>query len=238
MLDGRRRGSTPPASRTGSSSSPARAEAAGITAFVVERGTPGFTTREYRNKHGWRPSSVGELHFDRLPRAATRRCSASPATATASRSSSVGYGRLQVAARHCGGIRACLDESVAWANERELYGQPIARVPADPDQDRRHAARARHQPLPHLPLRAAARRGRDGPRGGLDGEGLHRRGADALRPRRGSDPGRARHRRGVARRAPVQGRQGVRDRRGRQRGAAHADRRVRAGIRTAARTGT
>ena len=40
---------------------------------------------------------------------------------------SVGYGRLQVAARHCGGIRACLDESVAWANSRELYGEPIAR---------------------------------------------------------------------------------------------------------------
>jgi alkylation response protein AidB-like acyl-CoA dehydrogenase len=76
----------------------------GISAFVVERGTPGFTTSEYRNKHGWRPSSVGELTFDRceLP------------------------DEVQVAARHCGGIRACLDASVEWANHRELYGRPIA----------------------------------------------------------------------------------------------------------------
>jgi glutaryl-CoA dehydrogenase (non-decarboxylating) len=97
----------------------------GISAFVVERGTPGFTTREYRNKHAWRPSSVGELTFDRclLPDDALV---GEPGRGYRVAMASVGYGRLQVAARHCGGIRACLDASVEWANHRELYGRPIA----------------------------------------------------------------------------------------------------------------
>jgi alkylation response protein AidB-like acyl-CoA dehydrogenase len=97
----------------------------GITAFVIDRGTTGFTTRVYANKQGWRPSSVGELHFERclVPDQALV---GEPGRGYRVAMSSVGYGRLQVAARHCGGIRACLDESVQWANERELYGRPIA----------------------------------------------------------------------------------------------------------------
>jgi glutaryl-CoA dehydrogenase (non-decarboxylating) len=97
----------------------------GISAFVVDRGMPGFATREYRNKHGWRPSSVGELAFDHceLPEEALV---GEPGRGYRVAMSSVGYGRLQVAARHCGGIRACLDASVEWANRREHYGRPIA----------------------------------------------------------------------------------------------------------------
>jgi alkylation response protein AidB-like acyl-CoA dehydrogenase len=97
----------------------------GITAFVVERGTPGFTTHPYRNKHGWRPSSVGELHFARCE-LADDALVGEPGNGYRVALSAVGYGRLQVAARHCGGIWACLDESVSWAKRRELYGHPIA----------------------------------------------------------------------------------------------------------------
>jgi alkylation response protein AidB-like acyl-CoA dehydrogenase len=97
----------------------------GITAFIVERGTPGFTTREYRNKQCWRVSSVGELHFKEcfLPADALV---GEPGKGYRVALSSVGYGRLMVAARHCGGIRACLDESVEWAKKRKLYGRTIA----------------------------------------------------------------------------------------------------------------
>jgi hypothetical protein len=97
----------------------------GITAFVVERDTPGFATTVYRNKHGWRPSPVGQLDFADCfvsDEALVGEVGRGYRVALAS----VGYGRLQVAARHCGGIRACLDESVSWARERELYGHPIA----------------------------------------------------------------------------------------------------------------
>jgi alkylation response protein AidB-like acyl-CoA dehydrogenase len=97
----------------------------GISAFIVERGTPGFETHEYRNKLGWRCSSVGGMTFERchLPDdALVGELDKGYRVAM----SSVGYGRLQVAARHCGGIRAALDASVEWAKARELYGQPIA----------------------------------------------------------------------------------------------------------------
>jgi alkylation response protein AidB-like acyl-CoA dehydrogenase len=97
----------------------------GITGFVIERGTRGFTTREYRNKHGWRPSSVGELHLSECF-VSDEALLGEPGNGYRVALSSVGYGRLQVAARHCGGIRACLDESVTWAKRRRLYGKPIA----------------------------------------------------------------------------------------------------------------
>src|SRR6201999_4406453 len=76
----------------------ARAEE-GITGFVVERTTPGFTTREYRNKHGWRPSSVGELHFTECF-VGDDALLGEPGNGYRVALSSVGYGRLQVAARH------------------------------------------------------------------------------------------------------------------------------------------
>jgi len=97
----------------------------GICAFIVERGTPGFTTHEFRNKLAWRVSPVGGLKFVDcfLPDSALV---GEPGGGYRVALASVGYGRLQVAARHCGGIRACLDASVQWAKERKLYGRPIA----------------------------------------------------------------------------------------------------------------
>lgn len=97
----------------------------GVCAFIVERGTPGFTMHEFRNKQAWRISGVGGLKFEEcfLPDSALV---GEPGGGYRVALASVGYGRLQVAARHCGGIRACLDESVQWANSRHLYGRAIA----------------------------------------------------------------------------------------------------------------
>jgi len=97
----------------------------GICAFIVERGTPGFTPTAYRNKQAWRVSGVGSLIFEDcfLPDC---QLVGEPGGGYRVALASVGYGRLQVAARHCGGIRACRDESVQWANQRRLYGRPIA----------------------------------------------------------------------------------------------------------------
>jgi glutaryl-CoA dehydrogenase (non-decarboxylating) len=97
----------------------------GICAFIVDRGTPGFSTHEYRNKQAWRVSPVGGIRFEQCfvpDNALVGEVGGGYRVALAS----VGYGRLQVAARHCGGLRMCLDESVAWANERKLYGKAIA----------------------------------------------------------------------------------------------------------------
>lgn len=97
----------------------------GICAFIVERGTAGFTTHEYKNKQAWRVSPVGGVRFENcfLPESALV---GEPGGGYRVALASVGYGRLQVAARHCGGLRTCLDESVSWSRERKLYGKAIA----------------------------------------------------------------------------------------------------------------
>lgn len=98
----------------------------GIVALVVERSMEGFTTTTYRNKLGWRPSAVGELAFadcfvpdSNLIGEVGQGYRVAMAAVT--------YGRLLVAARLCGGIRCCLDASVAYAKDRVVFGQPIGR---------------------------------------------------------------------------------------------------------------
>jgi alkylation response protein AidB-like acyl-CoA dehydrogenase len=99
--------------------------ARGITAFVVERGTPGFETTQQKGKLGLRPLSVGELHFNGCVVPDTHRVG------------EVGQGfrvamgaledtRLQIAARICGGLASCLELSVAHARSRELFGSRLA----------------------------------------------------------------------------------------------------------------
>ncbi len=99
--------------------------ARGITAFVVERGTPGFETTQQTGKLGLRPLSVGELRFDGC------------VVPDENRIGEVGAGfrvamgaledtRLQIAARICGGLASCLELSVEHARSRELFGSRLA----------------------------------------------------------------------------------------------------------------
>jgi alkylation response protein AidB-like acyl-CoA dehydrogenase len=99
--------------------------AKGITGFVVERDTPGFSTHPQKGKLGLRSLSVGELRFEDavLP--------------DENRVGEVGEGfrvamgaledtRLQIAARVCGGLAGCLEETVQWATKREVFGKTLA----------------------------------------------------------------------------------------------------------------
>lgn len=97
----------------------------GICAFIAERGTVGFSTREYRNKLGWRCGSVGDLRFDNcfLP---DESLIGEPGRGYRVAMFSVGYGRLQVGARLSGGIRACLDASREFAQNRRVFGKTIS----------------------------------------------------------------------------------------------------------------
>ena len=52
-------------------------------------------------------------------------------------------GRIGVAAMGLGMAQGALDEALAYAKERKAFGQPIAQVPDDPGQDRRHLDRDR-----------------------------------------------------------------------------------------------
>jgi alkylation response protein AidB-like acyl-CoA dehydrogenase len=97
----------------------------GITAFVVPRDTPGLGLHPYKDKLGFRPLATGDVVLDevRLPSDAVlgveRQGFGVAMTA-------VERGRLGVAARAVGVAQACLDDSVAFATERQAFGKSIS----------------------------------------------------------------------------------------------------------------
>jgi len=98
----------------------------GICAFVIEKNWPGVEIRPFKNKMGFRPLSTGEFILDRV-RVPKRNLVGEEGQGFAVAMSAVENGRLGVAARALGMIEACLEESVKYAQERIVFGQPIGR---------------------------------------------------------------------------------------------------------------
>ncbi len=98
----------------------------GITAFVVERGMPGFTTGTLHGKLGIRAGNTGTISFEdvRVP-AANRVGEEGEGFLVAM--SAIDQGRYTVAAGAVGLAQACLDASVKYAHERVTFGQEIGR---------------------------------------------------------------------------------------------------------------
>jgi glutaryl-CoA dehydrogenase (non-decarboxylating) len=97
----------------------------GISAFVVERGMPGFSSRSIDGKLAWQPLNLGELIFEdcRVPR---ENLVGEEMKGFKIAMSCLDMGRIFVAARALGVAQACLDASVNYAKERTVFGQPIA----------------------------------------------------------------------------------------------------------------
>jgi len=96
----------------------------GISAFVVPAGAPGVQTHPFKNKLGFRPICTGELLLDGVelgPEALLGEEGQGFAVAM----TAVERGRLSVAARAVGLAQSCLDDSVAYARERIVFGEPI-----------------------------------------------------------------------------------------------------------------
>ncbi|HOX24632.1 MAG TPA: isovaleryl-CoA dehydrogenase [Candidatus Krumholzibacteria bacterium] len=98
--------------------------AGGITAFVIERGMPGFSTAQKLDKLGMRGSQTCELIFEdcRVPAANVL----GPADeGVRVLMSGLDYERVVLAAGPLGILRACLDTVAPYVHEREQFGQPI-----------------------------------------------------------------------------------------------------------------
>jgi glutaryl-CoA dehydrogenase (non-decarboxylating) len=97
----------------------------GICAFIVERGSPGLGERPIRNKLAFRPTQVGELHFEdcRVP---AENLVGREGEGLRVALCAVENGRLSVACRAVGLAQACLDESVRYASQRVVAGKKIA----------------------------------------------------------------------------------------------------------------
>lgn len=97
----------------------------GMTAFMVETDMPGVTTGDIHGKLGVRAGSTGWVNCQdvRVP-AANRIGEEGEGFKIAM--SCLDNGRYTVASGAVGLIRACLEASAKYAQERETFGQPIA----------------------------------------------------------------------------------------------------------------
>lgn len=97
----------------------------GITAMVVERGTPGFRGGKKENKLGMRASETAELIFEdcRIPKANVL---GEVGEGFIQAMKILDGGRISIAALSLGIGRGAFDAAVQYAKEREQFGKPIA----------------------------------------------------------------------------------------------------------------
>ena len=97
----------------------------GITAFIVERGTPGFKGGKKENKLGMRASETAELIFDNC-RVHKSQILGNVGDGFVQAMKVLDGGRISIAALSLGIAKGALNASIKYAKERQQFGQPIA----------------------------------------------------------------------------------------------------------------
>jgi alkylation response protein AidB-like acyl-CoA dehydrogenase len=97
----------------------------GISAIVVERGTPGFSAGKKENKLGMRASETTEMIFDncRVPKA---NLLGNVGDGFKQAMKVLDGGRISIAALALGIARGAFDAAVAYSKQRQQFGQPIS----------------------------------------------------------------------------------------------------------------
>jgi len=105
--------------RTGASGSK------GVSAFLIERDTPGYIVEKVTEKLGIHTSNTCDIVFEnvRVPHSAML---GEEGTGFSMALSALTAGRIGIAAQATGILAACLDASVTFARDREAFGKPIA----------------------------------------------------------------------------------------------------------------
>ncbi|MDA0931185.1 MAG: acyl-CoA dehydrogenase family protein [Bacteroidetes bacterium] len=104
-------------------------DSAGITAFVVERGTPGFSGGKKENKLGMRSSETAELIFENC-RVHKSQILGEVGQGFRQAMKILDGGRISIAALSLGIAKGAFEASIKYAKEREQFGQPIANFQA------------------------------------------------------------------------------------------------------------
>lgn len=97
----------------------------GITAFIVEKGTPGFTFGKKEDKLGIRASSTYELVFDSCRVSAANRLGEEGQGFKIAMWTLDG-GRIGIAAQAIGIAQAALDQAVKYTQERKQFGKALS----------------------------------------------------------------------------------------------------------------
>ncbi len=96
----------------------------GVRGFLVEKGTPGYTTHDYHGKFSLRASVTSELFFDD--------CDISPDAVLPGTSSlkqalmCLTQARYGIAWGTIGMAAACYEAALAYANDRIVFGRPVS----------------------------------------------------------------------------------------------------------------
>jgi alkylation response protein AidB-like acyl-CoA dehydrogenase len=97
----------------------------GVTAFLVERGFPGFAVGRKEDKLGIRASSTCELLFDDCPVPAGN-VLGEPGKGYKLAIETLNEGRIGIGAQMLGLAQGALDHALAYAQQRKQFGQAIA----------------------------------------------------------------------------------------------------------------
>jgi alkylation response protein AidB-like acyl-CoA dehydrogenase len=101
----------------------------GITAFIIEKGTPGFSAVKIIDKLGVRASETAELIFDNV-RVPEENVIGEVGMGFVQAMQVLDGGRISIAALSCGVARGAYEASLQYAKEREQFGKPIANFQA------------------------------------------------------------------------------------------------------------
>ena len=101
----------------------------GITAFIIEKGTPGFSAVKIKDKLGVRASETAELIFENV-RVHESQVIGEVGQGFKQAMHILDGGRISIAALSCGIARGAYEASVKYAKERDQFGQPIAKFQA------------------------------------------------------------------------------------------------------------
>jgi alkylation response protein AidB-like acyl-CoA dehydrogenase len=97
----------------------------GMTAFIVERGTPGFNAGKKENKLGMRASETAEMIFDNC-KVHESQILGKVGDGFIQAMKILDGGRISIASLSLGIAKGAFEAAVKYAKEREQFGQPIA----------------------------------------------------------------------------------------------------------------
>jgi len=103
-----------------------RKDAGAISAFLVERGTPGLSLGRIDRKMGQRGAHTCDVIFERCRVPAANLIGGREGVGFKTAMKVLDKGRLHIAAVCVGAARRMLDDALRYAMERRQFGQPIA----------------------------------------------------------------------------------------------------------------
>jgi len=96
----------------------------GVSAFVVEAGTPGLSFGKLEDKMGWRAQPTAQVQFDdcRIP---AENLLGEEGRGFAYAMAGLDGGRLNISACALGGAQGAFDKTLAYMGERKAFGQTL-----------------------------------------------------------------------------------------------------------------